>query len=55
MITAFWLFAGAIAVMVVLGGLGMLGGYLHARAKERAYLKVFNEDVQRPIMPRGVS
>ena len=55
MITAFYLFVGAVAVMLGLGALGILGGYVIARTKERRYLKVFNEDVKRPIMPRGVS
>ena len=55
MITSFYIFLGAIGVMVALGGLGIVGGIIHARIKEQRFLKIFNEDVKRPIVPSNVN
>ena len=43
-------FTLAIVVMCGIIGIGVVGGLLIAKARERRYLKVFNEDVARPIV-----
>ena len=55
MIASFYIFMGTLVLFAVLGALGIGVGYLRAKAKERAFLKVFNEDVAKPVLPRGVS
>jgi uncharacterized protein YneF (UPF0154 family) len=43
-------FTLAIVVMCAIIGLGVVGGLLIAKSRERRYLKVFNEDVAKPVL-----